>query len=146
MDPYLEGDLWQEFHGRFANAISAQLLPKLRPKYVALLSKRFVMDQPMLSIASTSAVYPDVAVAHTLKEAVTLTYPATATPPSAEVISPLPEEVPLTTVEIRDVAERRLVTVIEILSPVNKRGEGAREYHDRRMRLLQTQTHMLEID
>lgn len=43
-------------------------------------------------------------------------------------------------------AERRLVTVIEILSPVNKRGDGAREYMERRRELLQTRTHLLEID
>ena len=35
---------------------------------------------------------------------------------------------------------------MEILSPVNKRGEGARAYAERRMELLQTRTHLLEID
>jgi hypothetical protein len=159
MDPYLEGEMWQEFHNTLATQIRAQILPKLKPKYVALLEKRFALDQPTLGVASISAVYPDVAVARTLKETATVAYPATVTPPSAEVVSPLPEEVRLTTVEIRDVAERRLVTVIEILSPVNKRGDGAnfvcagetrsvslsplcgagaRDYHERRVRLLQT--------
>jgi hypothetical protein len=36
--------------------------------------------------------------------------------------------------------------LIEILSPVNKRGEGARDYAERRMALLQTRTHLLELD
>ncbi|MGQ0604014.1 MAG: DUF4058 family protein [Anaerolineales bacterium] len=146
MDPYLEGEMWSEFQATFASALSKQLLLKTKPKYVALLNKRLALDQPTLGIAGVSAIYPDVGVAHMLKEAATITYPATVTPPSAEVVSPLPEEVPLTTVEIRDVAERRLVTVIEILSPVNKRGDCSREYHNRRVRLLQTQTHLLEID
>jgi hypothetical protein len=66
--------------------------------------------------------------------------------PAVELVSPMPEEVPLLSVEIRDVAERLLVTVIEILSPVNKRGEGVREYGERRMELLQTRTHLLELD
>jgi len=100
MDPYLEGDLWQEFHDRLANQISEQLLPLLRPKYVALLSKRYVINK----------------------------------------------EIPLLSVEIRDAAERRLVTVIEILSPVNKQGDGLREYLEKRASILQTQTHLLEID
>ena len=100
MDPFLEGDLWQEFHDRLANQISEQLLPLLRPKYVALLSKRYVINK----------------------------------------------EIPLLSVEIRDAAERRLVTVIEILSPVNKHGEGLDEYVDKRTSILQTQTHLLEID
>jgi hypothetical protein len=42
--------------------------------------------------------------------------------------------------------ERQRVAVIEILSPVNKRGQGLREYVERRMELLQTHTHLLEID
>ncbi|MEM4237567.1 MAG: DUF4058 family protein, partial [Candidatus Nitrosocaldaceae archaeon] len=37
-------------------------------------------------------------------------------------------------------------TIIEILSPVNKRGTGAQEYLDRRIELMQTATHLLEID
>ena len=49
-------------------------------------------------------------------------------------------------IEIRDVAQRLLVTVIEILSPINKRGEGTRDYAQRRLELLRTQTHLLEID
>ena len=109
MDPYLEGDLWTAFHADFAHQIQAQLMPRLRPKYVAL-------EVPVISS------------------------------PAAEALNPLPEEVPVHTVEIRDVAERRLVTVVEILSPVNKQGDGLREYVDKRTLILQTQTHLLEID
>ena len=29
MDPYLEGEMWQEFHDRLVNQISAQLMPLL---------------------------------------------------------------------------------------------------------------------
>lgn len=149
MDPYLEGEMWPEFHTRLANTLSEQLLPRLRPKYVALLEKRFAADQPWLGIADPGparAIYPDVSVARRLKEAATLTYAPSVTPPAAEVFSLAPENVPLTSIEIRDVANRRLVTDIEILSPVNKRGDGAREYNERRHRLLQTQTHLLELD
>jgi hypothetical protein len=102
MDPYLEGEMWSEFQARLAGEISRQLMPLLRPKYVALLHKRLVMDQL--------------------------------------------EEVPILSVEVRDTAERRLVTVIEILSPVNKRGSGFQDYLQKRLSLMQTQTHLLEID
>jgi hypothetical protein len=47
---------------------------------------------------------------------------------------------------VRDTAERQLVTVIEILSLVNKRGQGYRDYIEKRMSLMQTDTHLLEID
>jgi len=149
MDPYLEGDLWQEFHDTLANQIRGQLLPLLKPRYVALLSKRYVIDQPTLGIVALPperVFYPDVHVVESrrVKETPTVVYGVA--PPRVELLSPLPEEVPVLSVEIRDVAQRRLVTDIEILSPVNKRGEGWREYVDRRTSLLMTQTHLLEID
>ncbi|MFQ5342860.1 MAG: DUF4058 family protein [Anaerolineae bacterium] len=151
MDPYLEGDMWQEFHETLAGAIRAELMPLLRPKYVALLAKRYVLDRPVLGIFDMPpqrTFYPDV---HVVAPAGTLVAEpagsgvAVAKPP-VELPSPVPEEVPLLSVEIRDVAERRLVTIIEILSPVNKHGEGVRDYAERRMDLLQTSTHLLEID
>jgi hypothetical protein len=151
MDPYLEGDLWQEFHDRLANQISQLLLPQLPPRYAALLAKRYVMDRPALGIAEapeTQVIYPDV---HVIQSPTSIRETAVApvlraTPPTVIVTSPVPDEVPVLSIEIRDVADRRLVTVIEILSPVNKRGDGAREYHERRLALLATKTHLLELD
>lgn len=58
----------------------------------------------------------------------------------------LPESIPHVTIEIRDVASRRLVTAIEVLSPYNKRGEGRDEYLEKRGRVLQSTAHLLEID
>lgn len=147
MDPYLEGDLWQEFHGRLANEISAQLMPLLRPKYVALLDKYFAIDDTGLSIVGQQPLkqsfYPDINVTE-VKEAIA-DY-KTVTAPAIELVSPLPEKVPVHRVEIRDVAERRLVSVIEILSPANKQGQGFDEYVKKRTALLQTSTHLLELD
>jgi hypothetical protein len=147
MDPYLEGDLWQEFHDRLANQISVQLLPRLTPKYVALLAKRYVFDRPSLGVLGLPPeqriIYPDAHIVELREQAVA--YQLTAAP-MLELNSPMDENVPILSLEIRDVAERRLVTVIEILSPVNKRGDGAREYVERRKDLLRTRTHLLEID
>ena len=146
MDPYLEGEMWPEFHDTLAHQIRSQLMPHLQPKYVALLSKRYVIDHSDLGIVDAPAkriIYPDAHVIQLKESAVS--YEA-VTVPTVELISPLPEEVPILTVEIRDVAERRLVTVIEILSPVNKHGRGFQEYVEKRTALLQTSTHLLEID
>lgn len=148
MAPYLEGELWQEFHETLAGAIRAQLMPRLAPKYVALLAKRYVLDRPALGVfdAPPRVVYPDVHVVA----------PPGAPPPAPAqgrggIAAPAVElpnfvEAPQLGVEIRDVAERRLVAAIEILSPANKRGEGAREYQDRRLELLRGQVHLLEVD
>jgi hypothetical protein len=151
MDPYLEGEMWQEFHETFAGAIRQQLMPRLKPKYVALLAKRYVMDRPTLGIIQPPdrIVYPDVHVVWPPGRGAPLRVRGDSVAPMEPTVV-LPsltlDEVPILSVEIRDVAQRRLVTVIEILSPVNKRGEGAREYASRRVELLQTDTHLLEID
>ena len=159
MDPFLEGEMWQEFHERLANRISEHLMRALPAKYVALLAKRYVLNRPSLGIfdaPTTRVVYPDVHVIAETRSAYAVR-PAggaagmtavleQAWEPAAEVISPVWERVPQLSVEIRDIAQRRLVTVIELLSPANKQGEGYREYADRRLDLMQTATHLLEID
>jgi hypothetical protein len=58
----------------------------------------------------------------------------------------MPEQIPVYSIEIRDVADRHLVTTIEIISPTNKRGDGYREYLDKRNRILSSTTHLLEVD
>jgi hypothetical protein len=150
MDPYLEGELWQEFHETVAGAIRAQIMPHLAPKYVALLAKRYVLDRPAVGIFDLPSVctfLPDVHVVLPGDEAsVAVAIPETpseVTAPSIEVPSYL--EMPQLNIEIRDVAQRRLITVVEILSPANKHGEGAREYLERRGELFRTDVHLLEI-
>jgi hypothetical protein len=44
MDPYLEGDMWQEFHERLANQISMQLLPLLAPDHDVPLDLQTAVD------------------------------------------------------------------------------------------------------
>lgn len=58
----------------------------------------------------------------------------------------IPSKVPHTWVEIRDAARRRLVTVLEFLSPFNKRGVGRKQYLRKRRRILMSTTHLVEID
>ena len=153
MDPYLESDMWQEFHGTLANAIRQQLLTVLPPQYVALLSKRYALYSPSVSLldlpAETRAIYPDVHVAESpprVAEAAVAYDTHTNTPPSAQLPSFMAEEVPLLSIEVQDVASRRLVTAIEILSPVNKVGLGWAEYEAKRRDLLMRPVHLLEID
>ena len=67
-------------------------------------------------------------------------------PAPLEMLTVMPEPVPQSWVEIRDTAERQLVTVIEVLSPANKRGDGEDEYLERRQRLLASTAHLMEID
>lgn len=149
MDPYLEGEMWQEFHETLAGAIRAQLMPQLAPKYVALLAKRYVVERPALGVfdmPGSHTIYPDVHVVEPPSRRIAeLPYSAMAIDePALEVASFM--DMPQLSVEIRDIAQRRLVTIIEILSPANKYGEGKLEYNQRRVELLRTDTHLLELD
>jgi hypothetical protein len=73
---------------------------------------------------------------------------------AAAVITPARLTIPLlqpvlqklVSVEIRDTAHNRLVTCIEILSPVNKREPGLLAYRQKRQRLYQADVHLLELD
>lgn len=151
MDPYLEGSEWTSFHAELGIEIVRQLVPKLAPKYIIRPIRCFVMDMPdEIAIVSTRCdTYPDVGV-YRAKEAAATYETASATltmpPLPLQMVTIVPEKVPVLSLEIRDTAERGLVTAIEILSPANKRGDGYGEYMDKRRRILSSVTHLLEID
>ena len=49
--------------------------------------------------------------------------------------------------EVREVATKELITVIEVLSPANKRsGEGRSFYETKRTKILTSMTNLIEID
>ena len=62
MDPYLEGSLWMSVHTDLAVGIAHQLNPQLVPHYIALTTRRYVMDTPEESEILIGEIYPDVAM------------------------------------------------------------------------------------
>jgi len=144
MDPYLEGDLWTTVHTDLCAEIARQLAPKLRPKYVALSTRRVVLAPPDESEGLAGQRFPDVGI-------LSSSSPSSSTG-AAIVNAPLilptsfPEPIPHVSIEIRDVAERRLVACIEVLSPTNKRGPGREEYMGKRFQILSGDAHLVEID
>jgi hypothetical protein len=50
------------------------------------------------------------------------------------------------TVQVRETGTDSLVTALEILSPVNKRGGGLHTYREKRLNLLCADVHVIEID
>ncbi len=145
MDPHLEGSLWTTFHFAFGAELIRQLAPRLRPRYLALPVERLILDEPSEIAVLTSNIYPDVSVLSVRPQ-----MPAVHTAPGGEaplqLATIIPEAVPHVSIEIRDVAQRQLVTAIEILSPTNKRGDGRAEYLTKRRRLLLSTAHLLEFD
>ncbi len=148
MNPYLEHhELWPEVHHRLITAIAIVLGPSLPPKYRVAIEKRTylsdVSDSVLIGI-------PDVAVT-SQRSIPTQTRSTIATLPakseSVTVTLPIPEEIRESYLEIRDVATSHVVTVIEILSPTNKRaGKGREAYEDKRSQVLASPTHLVEID
>ena len=150
MDPYLEHPLlWQDVHIRLASEISDQLAPRLRPRYIARLTRREILDEP--DAEELRIMLPDVAVVRRapVEPLPQLEGTAVAIPP-APVTTTNVMMLPFrqVSIEIRDAASNVLVTVIEILSPANKRpGTEAREAYLRKRRdILASTAHLLEID
>ena len=82
--------------------------------------------------ATTKTVYPD-AVLETAKAVTSSSATAVAIPAAPiQRLAMLPEEHKLRTVQVRETATDTLVTAIEILSPVNKRGDGLHLYRAKR--------------
>ncbi|HEX8204077.1 MAG TPA: DUF4058 family protein [Isosphaeraceae bacterium] len=145
MDPYLEGSSWMNVHAQLSAEIARQLAPRLRPRYLALMTERFVLEMPEDLSVTTSSLSPDVGVVGAGPAVHGRGDGAIATAP-LRLATVMPEAIPHLSVEIRDRANRRLVTAIEVLSSTNKRGEGRDEYLAKRRRLLLSTAHLLEID
>jgi hypothetical protein len=62
MDPYLEGNLWTSVHGDLATTIAHQLVPRLRPKYIALTERQYISGAWEEVMISAGSIRPGVAV------------------------------------------------------------------------------------
>ncbi|MBD0386916.1 MAG: DUF4058 family protein [Nostoc sp. C3-bin3] len=148
MNPYLEDpELWPGVHGRLIVAIADYLSPQLRPKYFVAIEERIYQttgdDKLLVGI-------PDVIVQNSQtvinRELPNIAVATPAVQPKTVTV-PMPEIVKERYLEVRKVGTKELVTVIEILSPKNKRmGEGRNAYENKRQRVLGSSTHLVEID
>jgi len=147
MDPYLENPvLWPGVHQGLVTYIRAALNAVLPPGYVADIGERVYIVQPERS------VYPDVVV---LEQPLTQTGRGSGGAATAVASDP-PLVLTYEPVEIREVfveilpvgEESRVVTVIEVLSYSNKTPghEGRKLYLTKQREILESQTHLLEID
>lgn len=154
IDPYLEGQVWSDFHSEFIAGLRAHLLPRLRPRYVALIEERIYVEldpeEPQYGYRPDVSIWAEPRSFHVRDgESVAVAAPVAA-PTTAPVSVPLymPEEVHEKYLGIYLRESRQLVTVIELLSPSNKqrRGKGRTEYLEKRDDLLGSETHLVELD
>ena len=122
MNPYIEQDaFWQDFHLEFLPAIRERLVAQVRPKYIVLLDEHiYVQELPreprrLVGRADVSLAAPPRPRAEETAGVGILEAPAQVQIPVQDV-----RRVPF--LEIRDRLGRELITVLEMLSPANKRG------------------------
>ncbi len=147
MNPYLEQpEFWSDFHTQLVTALARKLTPQVLPKYRVVTEKWIykIADSAMIEIGR-----PDVAIQQRRGEQPDAAV-AIATPPASvqpiQVRLSLPEEVQQAYLEVRDAATQEVVTTIEVLSPANKRSDGRRKYEAKRQAVLESLTHLVEID
>ena len=153
MDPYLEApDIWPDFHDALAGRIRALLNDRLPAPYYARLQMRPEMGI-ILEEGGPRRLVPDVTVVRPPEKefspAVTrlLDQPRTTLSEGIQVrvrTDPIRHHF----VEIRDAARgHRLVTLIEIASPSNKRsGPDRRAYEEKQREVLESPAHLIEVD
>ncbi|MBI3948289.1 MAG: DUF4058 family protein [Armatimonadetes bacterium] len=149
MDPYLEGQVWEEFHSKLIDEAQIMLMPQIRPRYVARIEERVYLEHSREEL--TRAVRSDVAIVRDREAAPTPpgTGVAVLTPPApVRVPIAMPEEVRQSYLEVRLRASGELLTVIEVLSPSNKRpgSSSRREYLRKREEVLRSPVHLVELD
>lgn len=145
MDPFLEGSIWPDVHHNLAAAIQELLAQKIAPKYVARVETYTVEDtEPQSEVGIT---YPDIAILHRRElQEPTAAYQENMAVTAPDLVITTSITVRIPAIHIFDTAKNRLVTCIEILSPVNKRIPGWQTYHDKRKDLHLAGVHLLEID
>lgn len=145
MDPWLEHPaLWPGVHNALIAAVQRWLSPRLRPHYVVRMQERAYLD-----VDASWVGLPDLSVQSAAARSGRRAASKTVAAPGAvlDVEIPMPDQVRETWLEIRAPRHGDVVTVVEILSPGNKRpGDGRRLYEEKRRQILGSRTHLIEID
>jgi len=148
MNPYLENpQVWPAVHHRLITAIADALVPQLLPKYLVDIEKRVYQATEDNSLL---VGIPDVTVQKITNQPNSPTSNvAVAAPPvtALKVRVPMLMEFREAYLEVREIATKKVITVIEVLSPTNKRpGQGRETYLEKRQKILESRTHLVEID
>ncbi|NJK74822.1 MAG: DUF4058 family protein [Richelia sp. CSU_2_1] len=147
MDPYLEHpELWPALHHWLIIEIARLLSPQLRPKYLVSVEVRMYEtadDNLSNGIPDVNVIQP-----RTTTELITSNVAVAAPPTQPLTVNiPMPYQVREGYLEIRERENQELITLIEILSPSNKRsGKGRQMYEEKREEILGSRTHLIEID
>ena len=137
MNPYLEQPAaWQDFHQRLITYISDALAAQIRPGFFVKIEESVFIHEPDATERGKLFARPDVSVFESDGGSVA----RIAQLPDVEIEQH-------SYVEIRDRHSRGLVTLIEVLSPSNKRyGPDREQYMQKRGILTYSPVSIVEID
>lgn len=146
MNPYLEAPfLWREVHSRLIVALANDLGSRLRPRYYAAIETRTYLEdesEGVLVGVPDAIVFAANQTRQTSGAIVsTVTIPQ---PQTVQLVEPV--EIKERYLEVRQVRTHAVIAAIEVLSPKNKRGDERISYLKKRQAVLQSQTHLVEID
>jgi hypothetical protein len=144
MDPYLEQH-WGDVHSSLVIYARNQLQKVLPNDLRARVEERVVVS----GLGRPRSLYPDVRVIETERTSRRPTKGAAGVAVAEPVVIDLPDEPETQTfVEIRQVAgDLRVVTVLEVLSPSNKKsGDAQEQYLRKQLEFLQAGISLVEID
>lgn len=148
MNPYLEQpDVWHMFHEHLIVHCVEVLAPLLEPEYLVSFDSNIYLHE--LSAKERGLLgRHDVGLVSDAKEPTTRGGTMTvAGAPAYGYVLPAVDELKESFIEIRDRSGKKLVTVIEILSPSNKNsGPDREQYLAKRRQYFKSNTHFIEID
>ncbi len=145
MNPYLEqDDVWHDFHERLITTTAAAIEEQVGLEYIVKIDEHMYIHEQSADERRFHG-RSDVSI--------TEAQPHAATARTAAIVAPAVVELPAVEVErhsfieIRDRRSRKLVTVVEVLSPSNKApGPDRNQYLAKRGRTLASSAHFVEID
>lgn len=142
MDPYLEAH-WLDVHTKMVTYAADALNNRLPDDLIARTEERVAIE----SGAGTASIFgPDVRVF----EGIGLPPPKGSSASVAELapyrLIALVEPITERFIEIIDTGGERLVTIIEFVSPTNKRGKGLEAFVQKRDEMLSGGINVVEID
>ena len=151
MNPYLEQPIfWSSFHSRLIVAIADFIEPQLNTGYyVEVETRTYESDdnEDGVLIGIPDAIVFSGQSNATIGEQLS-DDSVVATQSRPERVSvPIPLQIKERYLEVREIATDEVITVIEVLSPKNKRtGDGRTAYEKKRRAILASTTHLVEID
>jgi hypothetical protein len=148
MDPFIEGQRWRDFHATFITLIREMLTPQVRPRYVVEIEEYVYLARE--GEAPDRVIVPDVSVIESRADAAAGVQASGRTTALMEPVVhtlPVPEQYRQTYLTVRNREWQDVVTVIELLSPVNKApGDGQKEYLAKRNNVFHAPAHLVELD